>query len=189
MKFWLIILGLSTFSFGFSQVPRNGAKEFVPDSTIKSIIKLVGSEAEREMWSGVLLQSEGVFKVATFSNSSSTEYLKMWQFPGSFKYSFSFFEVGKLTPKNQSNNNLKKLPFKSFVTESEIHLGITKEELISVKGRKFHIVNEGETETLIYLLNDQASSFLKRYNMPSYTAKYNFSNNRLINFSFGFTNE
>jgi hypothetical protein len=187
MKLSLSVCGVIIWFAGFSQMKQGLVKEFVPDSTIKSIIKLAGSEAEGELWSGVVPQNEGVFKVATFSNSCGTQYLKMRQFPGSFKNSFGLFEVGKLDLK--SKQDLKKLPFESFVTESGIRLGISKEELIQIKGKKFQLVNRNEAETLIYTLDDHTSVFLNKYNMPSYTAKYSFLNEKLVAFSFGFDSE
>jgi hypothetical protein len=80
-----------------------------------------------------------------------------------------------------------KLNIDHFKTESNIKLGITKAELVQLKGEAYIIDKMNGKETLKYrITNDETSSFLIRYNYPSYYANYEFEKGLLKSVSFGF---
>lgn len=79
----------------------------------------------------------------------------------------------------QSNYNI-------FFSESNIKLGMSKEEIVKIKGTNFKKSIVGNVECLIYEIDNIKSSFLIRYNMPAYTAKYYYNKGILIRFSYGF---
>ena len=73
-------------------------------------------------------------------------------------------------------------------TESGIKIGISKKELLAIKGDDFTNKQVGNQEVLSYKIDDfSSSSFLKKYNMPVYFAEYWFTNDdRLVKYKFGF---
>lgn len=121
-----------------------------------------------------------------FVNTLGTESLRLIFYPGDTKNTISSFEVLSVdyTDKVQK---LWPTSFASFTTESGIKLGMTKEEIVKIKGRDFKVTNSGAEVVLEYVTDEKEDTgFLKRYNMPSYFAKYIFQYNRLIRFAFGF---
>lgn len=75
------------------------------------------------------------------------------------------------------------LDFVKFSTENGIKLGISKEDLLKIKGNNF--VEEGDV--IKYTLDDfNNSSFLQKYNLPIYFSNYTFKYNKLIEIYFGF---
>lgn len=121
------------------------------------------------------------------SNKSNSEYCRMFFFPGSTKNYFSLFEVGSCKNLNQNIRLINEKECKRFITESNIKLGMSYEDIINIKGEQFKEIKKNDTLILYYELNDYPkNSFLKRYNMPTYYAEYTFYKNKLYKFIFGF---
>jgi hypothetical protein len=159
---------------------------FVPDTTLNTLLKLGNSESTGT-WSEVKLENENMFFVAFFTNSSSTEYTKATTYPGGTKYAFYNFEVGELWLDGLKEKHFTKLPFDHFQTEGGIHLGISKKDLIRIKGKEFTIKETLAGERLVYKISlPHAPWFLNKYHMPEYLAEYQFRNGVLVQFSFGF---
>jgi len=76
--------------------------------------------------------------------------------------------------------------FEYFFTSDKIKLGITKNNLIAIKGNNYKIKKKNYNEILEYRIEN--NKFISRYNMPIYIATYYFNNNKLIKFRFGFPN-
>ncbi len=126
--------------------------------------------------------------VVIFASKSKIEYLIAYQYEGSTKNSFDCFEIGYL--KNEQNLNKVNIYTTSednFKTESDLCLGLTFEELGSIKGSDYE-KKEKESETILTYRNTnfENSAFLKHYNMPSYFMEFTLKENKVIKIKFGF---
>lgn len=125
-------------------------------------------------------------------NLLQDEYLKMVQIPGSGKNSFGYFEIGYLKEIKPISFNILSLKIKKLVSLEGIGLGMSFEKILTVIGTK-HSVQEimpnGNIKVTYSLTEDDCSTLLERYNMPSYEAILEFnSHKKLSKFSFGFLN-
>jgi hypothetical protein len=139
----------------------------------KSIIENVGTLEER------IMEGENLPYV-TFLNENKTEKLKVVLFPGS-----SFNDVYQFRVCYYKNDSIPfhTTKYSDFRTESGIKLGITKNELINIKGKGFR----EEGNALRYEIYDyEKPDFFKKYNLPIYYAVYTFETEKLIEFEFGF---
>ncbi len=86
------------------------------------------------------------------------------------------------------SENFIPVDYPSFKTESGIKIGMSKKELLEIKGDSFLKKQVNGQEVLSYRIDDFSSSaFLKKYNMPAYFAEYWFTNdNRFFKYKFGF---
>jgi len=160
---------------------------FKPDTSINGLA-LRSEKAIQILFSKefeLLPESErNSFPCAYFLNINSTEYLAIYHYPGDLKDEFSLFEVGYYTKMPDTMINPTNYGF--FVTENKIKLGITKRELLKIKGSADTTFQDGEVKIMRYVINDSNSPFLKKYKMPSYFAEYYIEQDKLVKFRFGF---
>lgn len=115
----------------------------------------------------------------SFLNKKETEKLTFYFFYGSGYDEFYQFKIEPYTG-NELNNRLE---YNSFITESGIKLGITKTELLKIKGNNY---SENDN-TVKYVLSEYNNScFLQKYNLPLYFSEYTFKDDKLIKIYFGF---
>lgn len=154
---------------------------FKPDTSINdlelvnpdSVLKSVGNLKK-------LIKEEEGLPYVEFTNIDKDLKLTLTLFPGSSNNDIYQFKVERLL----NSKDIKALQFKSFVTESNIKLGMSKGELIKIKGKDYII----EGNVLIYSLSyDIDKDFLEKYNMPYYYANYTFDKDVLTKFDFGFS--
>lgn len=119
-------------------------------------------------------------------NSTKKQYLKLILHPGNIANFISQFEVGYSI--NMAVGVRKKPSINAaFASESKIQLGISKAEIIKIKGYNYKEVVKNKIKFIRYRIDDfKNSSFLKRYNTPVYLAEYWLKNDKLIRFRFGF---
>jgi hypothetical protein len=156
---------------------------FKPDSTINSQIFLHNPSSTVKVLGDImsLIDADEALPSAYFKSQNGKEYLKVVFFPGNEANSISQFTVGHSV--NLSNSE-KPNPVRliTFQTESDIRLGMTKQELLSIKGSRYR----EEGATLTYTIDDASFPFLSKFNMPIYVAEYSFKNGKLDKFKFGF---
>lgn len=169
--FYIAICGCHNLSIVTEKVPVNSIDTSINKTIFLrdaySVIKNFGNiESKVNQWDTV---APDIY----VTNNSKTEYLKMTKWYGDGANVFSFFEVGIITilPNSISILSSNLLNFK---TESGIKLGITKENLMLIKGNKY----------IESKLNDLA--ILTYTDGELYKAEYCFQNNKLIKFSFGY---
>jgi hypothetical protein len=163
----------------------------IPDTSINNKISLENPTSIKKLFGNQLpvvndinLAAKG-FKVCVL-NKSENEYLKMNSFPGGVINAVDHFEIGYVIFLSNDINK-KKSDFLSFATENGIRLGISKEEIIRIKGNKYSVIKDKEAYTFRYVLdNFEKSSFLKRYNMPVYYEEFRLEKDKLVKFNFGF---
>ena len=114
-----------------------------------------------------------------FTNENKTEILKLYLFYGTKKNEFYQAEISPYDKKIVPNPT----KYANFSTESGIKLGISKKDLIKIKGNNFVETNH----VLRYEISDyEKSHFLEKYNMPIYFAEYTFDQDKLSKIYFGF---
>lgn len=103
---------------------------------------------------------------------------------GGARNEFSEFQIKQYS----HSDSATVLKATSFKTNSDIKLGLSKANVISILGDCFKTISSNKTKEIIkYHIDDyEHSSFLQRYNYPSYYAEYEFQNDKLVRFRFGF---
>jgi len=133
-----------------------------------------------------LIESRSDFPYFNVLNKDKTQVLVLVFHPGNIRNSFSEFRVRPVDPGfNEEAFHLKKID--SFRTGKNISLGFSKGRVVSILGEGFQEELKGNVKILKYVINNYENSpFLKYYNMPFYYGEYEFKNNKLMKFSFGF---
>jgi hypothetical protein len=170
-----------------SNVPTISLKEH-PDTSLNGLALLNWSSIENTVKQGIQLieDDKDDYSYCVITNVSRSESVKMLRYPGSSKNEFAKFILTK-------NDKAK--------TANSIQLGIVNIETsngtkLDTKIADFmlkHGLSEGDftTEGLFKVFTNkiddfETNGFLKRFNMPSYQAKYYFENNVLIKIEIGF---
>ena len=126
-----------------------------------------------------VIEGEEELPYVIFTNENKTEILKLYLFYGAKRNEFYQAEISPYDKKTISNPT----KYKNFSTESGIKLGISKKNLIKIKGNNFTETNH----VLRYEISDyEKSHFLEKYNMPIYFAEYTFDQDKLCKIHFGF---
>ena len=114
-----------------------------------------------------------------FTNENKTEVLKLYLFYGTKRNELYQAEISPYDKKTISNPT----KYKNFFMESGIKLGISKKDLIKIKGNNFVETNH----VLQYEISDyEKSRFLEKYNLPIYFVEYTFDQDKLSKIYFGF---
>ncbi|MBA3649697.1 MAG: hypothetical protein H0W62_14330 [Chitinophagales bacterium] len=162
---------------------------FMPDTSINGLLFLNNPASIKNGFGDImsLLEKEKDYPDLYLLDSTKKEYLRMVLFPGSSRNSISQFEVGYYADLPAATK-ITTSRFLSFYTESQLKLGISKEQSIQIKESDYKEEKGKNNQIIIrYVLNDfNKSAFLKRYNMPVYFAEYWFKENKLIKYWFGF---
>lgn len=169
------------------QIPTGKAADGVIDTTVNNALKLLDPASIRQNIGDQrrnFIEDAQVIR-AQFANKTNNEYLILYHLDGSNANSFNEFEIGLLNSKKRS---FKATTFPSFYTESGVHVGMTMDSLIAMKGKKFKRTDQKGKIVLTYRVTDNnvVNHILTRYNMPIYEAQYFFRGNRLVKFIFGF---
>ena len=126
-----------------------------------------------------VIEDKEALPYAIFTNENKTEILKLYLFYGAKRNEFYQAEISPYDKKTISNPT----KYKNFSTESGIKLGISKKDLIKIKGNNFVETNH----ILRYEISDyEKSHFLGKYNLPIYFAEYTFDQDKLSKIYFGF---
>jgi len=153
----------------------------VPDISVNDI-KLSDTAAVVLGYSDLkynIIEDKEVLPYAIFTNENKTEILKLYLFYGTKRNEFYQAEISPYDKKTISNPT----KYKNFSTESGIKLGISKKDLIKIKGNNFVETNH----ILRYEISDYENShFLEKYNLPIYFAEYTFDQDKLCKIYFGF---
>ena len=153
----------------------------VPDISINDI-KLSDTTAVVLGYSDLkynVIEGKEALPYAIFTNENKTEILKLYLFYGAKRNEFYQAEISPYDKKTIPNPT----KYENFSTESGIKLGISKKDLIKIKGNNFVETNH----ILRYEISDYENShFLEKYNLPIYFAEYTFDQDKLCKIYFGF---
>jgi hypothetical protein len=162
----------------------NSMKNFIPDVKVNnlelsnpaSILKNVGDLRN------MMIENTGL-PYYTITNKNKKATLTMISFTGSGYNDIYQFIIED----NYSLEKNKYTSYNDFVTESDLKLGISKSEIIKIKGGGYSLKNEGNLEILTYRISDYNSSqFLKKYNLPSYFMEFSLREDKVLKIKFGF---
>ena len=156
-------------------------ENIVPDISVNDI-KLSDTAAVVLGYSDLkynIIEDKEVLPYAIFTNENKTEILKLYLFYGTKINEFYQVEISPYDKKTIPNPT----KYKNFSTESGIKLGISKKDLIKIKGNNFTETNH----VLRYEISEyEKSHFLEKYNLPIYFAEYTFDQDKLSKIYFGF---
>lgn len=157
---------------------------FIPDSSINGKLRLNDDSSLQEFYPNIntlkLVEFVRESPIIAFCNASKSEYLLVYQYEGNMQNEFSCFEVGYYDEKIQS---YARTNYKEFVIESGLRLGLSLEEVESIKGKNY--TKQGSK--IIYQINNPNSVFLSNYNMPEYFLECDLQKNKVVKIKFGFT--
>lgn len=174
----------SVLSSSISLDSNQVTSAFIPDTSINQIELLDAASFQRHLPNEMNYSNEVVRHVALL-NHNGYQVCSLSFLPGSSLDEVGAFDVWY---RDKTNDTGVVVLVHEFVTESGIHLGITSNELKMIKGRP-DSVDTKQGLTFYYFIDGLGtSSFLKRYNMPTYYARYAFTQDKLTRFSFGFVN-
>jgi hypothetical protein len=160
------------------------------DSTINAILVLRDSESVEQFYSNYknILYNDSIrdHPIVILTNQSSTQYLLTYKYEGDVVNSFSCFEMG--FTKDENFNNLKqfKTKYEDFKSETGIHLNMSLNELISIKGKNYTVEKNGKDTLIVYRTDNTLSSFVKRHYMATYFMEYTIKNDKIHKIYFGF---
>jgi len=155
---------------------------FKPDLCINNI-ELINIQSVRKQFGDLkpfVKDSSSSLPYAEFLNDKGTEKLTVYLFYGTDYNELYQFMVEASSSKDKK---LKRLKDAFFSTENNIKLGISKDELVKIKGNDFTEIDN----VIKYILSDyEKSCFLQKYNLPEYFAEYTFNKDKLTKIYFGF---
>lgn len=125
--------------------------------------------------------------IVVLSKSDSLEF-KLLFYPGNVKGAFSKFILKKVDPNSKIETVSTKIGDKNFKLSHGAYIGMSEKDFLAKYGfnKKNILKNDSTSKVYGFTLSDFNNSFLKRYNMPVYIAKYKFKENNLIEIEFGF---
>ena len=174
----MLIILVSWLGYAKNETYRDN---IVPDISVNDI-KLSDTTAVVLGYSDLkynVIEGKEELPYIIFTNENKTEVLKLYLFYGTKRNEFYQAEISPYDKKTISNPT----KYKNFSTESGIKLGISKKNLIKIKGNNFVETNH----VLRYEISDyEKSHFLEKYNLPIYFAEYTFDQDKLSKIYFGF---
>ena len=174
-------------SFGQTAVNLDDCLLTNPDTSVYNIILHDKESSMRQVGENfAAIDGNMDMPYENFCSQDKKQTLSLFFHYGGVRNSFSEFQVRQYSPSDSAVT----LKTNSFVTNSGIKLGISKDKVVSILGSCFKTINNEKTkETIKYRINDfEHSIFLKRFNMPIYYAVYEFRSDKLVRFRFGFEN-
>ena len=157
---------------------------FIPDTIIGKISLINSQNVDSYLGNDVMstLNDDGLPNSSVISKDMKQR-LTFYFHPGSKIKEFSEFHVSY-------NDGAKKNDITAedaeFISESGIKLGMSLDDFLIIKGEPDKL-EKNKTTIYYYKIDEfENSDFLKRYNMPIYYAEYEFEQDYLIAFKFGF---
>jgi hypothetical protein len=173
-----------------------GQKEFIPDTTINSILLLRDIPSAALFYSKpdsitrIIIDKELDFfggdhsPFILFLNTSKTKYLTAIIHEGTWENYFSEFEIGEI-----SDSILKEMDipyivttYQDFQTENNIHIGMSIKALEQLKGKNYVRIDN----KIKYCYNSLDLEFLE-FGECEYYLESELINGRIVKFRFGYT--
>ncbi len=137
---------------------------FIPDISIDKKIFLNYPTSIENLFGNImpLMKMNAELPYVYMINNEGDQYLKMIFLPGNEANSISKFEVGWTNSLNITDISYPS-NFEYFITENKIALGISKEELLTIKGNNYSTTQEDDILLINYIIDDfENSEFLKK---------------------------
>lgn len=166
-------------------------KDFSPEISINKILKLEDYLSFEKFYPNYknlkVVYGMRETPAILFSNISEKEYLITYQYEGDTKNNFSLFEIGYLKDDIKLKNyTVNKTTYDNFNTESGLKLGMTLEEITSIKGSNYKVEKKSNEQILRYTIDNPDDPKVKQYEMPPYFMEFYLKNNKLYKIIFGF---
>jgi hypothetical protein len=182
----LLIAFCCALSLGFGFKCDNEQRQALGliDSTINKKLRLEDPLSLKQLLGSSrnvhLIEGLRESPVACFVNSSGTEYLLAFKYEGDTKNAFACFELGYVKSIKLPKEYIK-LKSNTFFTETGVHLGMLRHDLIRLKG-----IPTNDRHNKINYSIDANSPFVKRYRMPGYFLQCETKESRVSVIKFGF---
>lgn len=166
-------------------------KDFSPEISINKILKLEDYLSFEKFYPNYknlkVVYGMRETPAILFSNISEKEYLITYQYEGDTKNNFSLFEIGYLKDDIKLKNyTVNKTTYDNFNTESGLKLGMTLEEITSIKGSNYKVEKKSNEQILRYTIDNPDDPKVKQYEMPPYFMEFYLKDNKLYKIIFGF---
>ena len=162
---------------------------FIPDTTVSgfllcdstSALSLFGRIHYDEL---IDLGPPGGLPRVHFKNATGKEVLSLYFHPGTYENQYPEVRISM----DSSETIRAALPIDHFSSGRGVRLGLTSAEIIERFGRSGSgALDADKNVALSYSITGPSpSSFLERFNYPSYYAHFTFEQDRLIDYRFGF---
>lgn len=170
---------------GFIKIEKVVKCPFANLDTVVAGIRIEDGESTLRVIGGDPLLNDDALPNASFLSQDKKQTLTIYFHPGDSKDDFSEFEV-RYTSKFRNKNVLTPDVFR---TNSGIELGMSEKDITTKIGDCYKAKkNTHGNKVVRYEItnNKHDEEFLTRYNMPEYYAEYEFKNDKLVKFRFGF---
>lgn len=166
-------------------------KDFSPEISINKILKLEDYLSFEKFYPNYknlkVVYGMRETPAILFSNISEKEYLITYQYEGDTKNNFSLFEIGYLKDDIKLKNyTVNKTTYDNFNTESGLKLGMTLEEITSIKGSNYKVEKKSNEQILRHTIDNPDDPKVKQYEMPPYFMEFYLKDNKLYKIIFGF---
>lgn len=166
-------------------------KDFSPEISINKILKLEDYLSFEKFYPNYknlkVVYGMRETPAILFSNISEKEYLITYQYEGDTKNNFSLFEIGYLKDDIKLKNyTVNKTTYDNFNTESGLKLGMTLEEITSIKGSNYKVEKKSNEQILRYTIDNPDDPKVKQYEMPPYFMEFYLKDNKVYKIIFGF---
>jgi hypothetical protein len=177
-------LNQATDSFPNDGSDINNIGNFIPDvkvnnlelSNPESIITNVGDLQ-------YLMTEDAGLPHFSLTNNGGIVKLSLISFPGSGYNDIYQF----ILEYNSGLEKLKSANYSNFITESNLQLGISKSDVLKIKGNSYRVEKKDNLEILTYrITNYNSSPFLKKYNLPCYFMEFELKDDKVMKIKFGF---
>jgi hypothetical protein len=119
----------------------------------------------------------------SYSNAHGSQFLTCFFHYGGGRYGYSEFQVST----SCKEPKVKTFSDEEFVSGNGIRLGMSIDSVVSIIGKCYSTDSINGHIVIKYIADDyKGSELLQHFNYPKYYAEYEFSNNKLIRFRFGF---
>lgn len=155
-----------------------------PDTVVYEIVlDDVQSSVEKLGQQWKLMENYTDMPHQNFVSNDGKQFLTTFFHYGGVKFEYSEFQVSYLC----KESIIDTLNTNTFVSGNGIELGMNRESVGEILGNCYEVDTVNRNEILKYTVDDYSNSgLLKRYNMPVYYAHYEFKEDKLIRFRFGF---
>ncbi len=176
----LYVKGESDMKYNKQSISNN----FMPDIKVNDL-ELVNPKSILNKVGGLekITKEDKGLPYVSFVNIDKRLKLTLVSFPGSGYndiYQFIIEQASGL-------DNEQVVQYENFITESNLKLGMKKSDIIKIKGNEYSSNKKDVTEIITYRIeNYNSSSFLKKYNMPSYFMEFTLKDNIVVKIRFGF---
>ncbi len=180
-----LLLAFPLFRTGQSPSADRGTNAFMPD-TVAAGVQLRDTASAIAVLGRIpsedLLEDHRDMPRASFFNSDKTEVLTVYKHYGGYRNEYCEMRIS--VPDTELVR--ASLSLAHFTSGRGVKLGLSEEDIVRMFGSEAVRRNVDMNVTLSYSITDFSSSFLQRFNYPSYYARFIFDQDRLIDYRFGF---